>query len=112
MAEIQAALATTFSEGFGGNHSLCHGDLGNAEILLQASRVLDQPDWGLLADHAVTSAVASAHDAGWICGNPLGVESPGFMTGLAGIGYALLRFADPDRIPSVLSLDPPVIHHA
>ena len=32
---------------------------------------------------------------GWICGNPLGVESPGLMTGISGIGYALLRLADP-----------------
>jgi lantibiotic modifying enzyme len=31
------------------------------------------------------------------------------MTGLAGIGYGLLRFADPARIPSVLSLEPPVV---
>ena len=30
------------------------------------------------------------------------------MTGLAGIGYGFLRLADPDRVPSVLSLMPPV----
>ena len=27
-AEIDAALETTVADGFGGNHSLCHGDLG------------------------------------------------------------------------------------
>jgi hypothetical protein len=35
------------------------------------------------------------------------VESPGLMTGLAGIGYALLRLAEPHRVPSVLGLAPP-----
>jgi len=31
----------------------------------------------------------------------------GLMTGLAGIGYGLLRLANPDRVPSVLVLEPP-----
>jgi lantibiotic modifying enzyme len=30
------------------------------------------------------------------------------MTGVAGIGYGLLRFAFPDRVPSVLTLAPPM----
>ena len=29
------------------------------------------------------------------------------MTGLAGIGYGLLRIAEPARVPSVLLLSPP-----
>jgi lantibiotic modifying enzyme len=44
---------------------------------------------------------------GWLSGIPLGVESPGLMTGLAGIGYALLRLAVPTRVPSVLVLEAP-----
>ena len=30
------------------------------------------------------------------------------MAGLAGIGYGLLRLAAPERVPSVLLLEPPV----
>jgi lantibiotic modifying enzyme len=41
---------------------------------------------------------------GWSNGNPIHVESPGLMTGLSGIGYQLLRLAEPARIPSVLTL--------
>jgi lantibiotic modifying enzyme len=41
------------------------------------------------------------------CGNPLAVEAPGLMTGLAGIGYGLLRCAEPACVPSVLCLAPP-----
>jgi lantibiotic modifying enzyme len=32
---------------------------------------------------------------------------PGMMTGLAGIGYGLLRLAEPERVPSVPVLEPP-----
>ena len=31
-AEIDAALKTTLAQGFGHNHSLCHGDLGNLDF--------------------------------------------------------------------------------
>jgi hypothetical protein len=44
---------------------------------------------------------------GWRCGNPLAVEAPGLMTGLAGIGYGLLRCAEPALVPTVLCLAPP-----
>jgi lantibiotic modifying enzyme len=37
--------------------------------------------------------------------HPLGVESPGLMTGISGIGYALLRFVNPSRVPSILALE-------
>jgi lantibiotic modifying enzyme len=47
---------------------------------------------------------------GWLCGNRLHVESPGLMMGLAGIGYELLRLAEPWRVPSVLALEPPLLH--
>jgi lantibiotic modifying enzyme len=39
-----------------------------------------------------------------MCATPRGAESPGLMTGLAGIGYAFLRLAEPERVPSVMSL--------
>ena len=42
-AEIEAALETTLAQGFGDNHSLCHGDLGNLEPLLQAGERLGDP---------------------------------------------------------------------
>jgi hypothetical protein len=39
-----------------------------------------------------------------------GLEMPGFMTGLLGIGHALLRLADLARIPCMLALNPPENH--
>ena len=107
--EIEVALNTTLTAGFGGSHTLCHGDLGNADILLCAAEVPGMQAWRGHGNRIVADLLHRKDD--WICGNPLGVESPGLMTGLSGIGYALLRFADPARIPSVLCLQPPITSH-
>jgi lantibiotic modifying enzyme len=105
--EIDTALKTTLTEGFGGNHSLCHGDLGNLELLLQASEALNDPQWRHQVNRLASMVLESIDKNGWLCGSPLGIESPGLMTGLAGIGYGLLRLAEPMRVPSVLVLEPP-----
>ena len=80
----------------------------NLDLVLEAARTLDPPRWGAQADRVATAILQDMGHHGPRCGNPLGVESPGFMTGLAGIGYQLLRLAEPARVPSVLTLSPPV----
>ena len=107
--EVDVALSTTVARGFGTNHALCHGDLGNAEILLDAARALSEPLWQAEANRAVADILRESRRQGWICGNPRAIESPGMMTGLAGIGYSLLRFADPMGVPSILALEAPVL---
>jgi lantibiotic modifying enzyme len=105
--DIAVAIETTRTYGFDFNHSLCHGALGNLDLLIEAQVRLGRSD---LQPHIHDSAaiiVADMCHNGWRCGNPLGVESPGLMTGLAGIGYALLRLAEPTHVPSVLALAPP-----
>jgi type 2 lantibiotic biosynthesis protein LanM len=102
--EIRTALTTTCARGFGFNHSLCHGDLGNAEVVLEAGRILGKPGWLNTARRAAAQVLEDIRVGSWVCATPRGSESPGLMTGLAGIGYAFLRLADPDRVPSVLSL--------
>ena len=110
LGEIDAALKNTFAEGFGLNHSLCHGDLGNLEFLLQASQILDKPQLHSQVNRIAAKVLESIKEHGWLCGVPLGVETPGLMTGLAGIGYGLLRLAEPTLIPSVLVLEPPQLN--
>ena len=95
-------------DGLSENHSLCHGTLGNLDALLVASRVLGEPRWLEQARRGAAPVLDAVEQRGWLCGSPAHVETPGLMTGLSGIGYQLLRLADPDRIPSVLLLDPPV----
>jgi type 2 lantibiotic biosynthesis protein LanM len=106
--EINTALHTTVERGFGLNHSLCHGDLGNADLLLQAWETLGDRKWRIQLDRVASIILESIEEHGLLCGVPLGVETPGLMTGIAGIGYGLLRLAAPLRVPSVLALAPPV----
>jgi type 2 lantibiotic biosynthesis protein LanM len=103
--EIQTALNTTVSQGFASDHSLCHGDLGNLELLLEASQTLEEPRWTRELSRLTAATLGSIQRDGWICGVPFGVEVPGLMTGLAGIGYELLRLAEPHVVPSVLSFE-------
>lgn len=104
--EIEAALQATLARGFGHNHSLCHGDFGNLETLLLASQVL-YPAYKESAGQMIAMLVESITLSGWVCGAPLGIETPGLMRGLAGIGYQLLRLAAPEKVPSVLLFAPP-----
>ena len=105
--EIEDALQTTLNKGFGYNHSLCHGDLGNLELLLSATEQLDQAHYLEPLTRLTALLLESGEHNGWVTGLPLGVETPGIMLGLAGIGYEFLRLAQPQRIPNLLLLAPP-----
>jgi type 2 lantibiotic biosynthesis protein LanM len=106
--EIEAALKTTLAQGFGRNHCLCHGDLGNLELLLIAAQRLNNSSYEEQIERLVPMLLDSMDSQGWQSGIPLGVETPGLMMGLAGTGYGLLRLAALERIPSVLLLEPPI----
>jgi type 2 lantibiotic biosynthesis protein LanM len=105
--EIDIALGATTEYGFDVNHSLCHGALGNVDFLLVAADVLGRREDHEELERAVAAVVGSIEANGPVSGVPLGVETPGFMTGLAGIGYELLRVAEPHKVPSALVLAPP-----
>jgi len=105
--EIRIAMETTLAHGFGGNHSLCHGDLGNLEVLTLAAEALADAELARRRDALTRAVVASLDTVGLLCGVPTGVETPGLMSGLSGIGYALLRLAEPERVPSLFAFEPP-----
>ncbi|WP_224240180.1 type 2 lanthipeptide synthetase LanM family protein [Hyalangium gracile] len=105
--ELATALATTLRGGFGGNHCLCHGDVGNLEVLHLAGSVLGEPGWTQAALQRAAVVLRQGREGGWRCGLPRGSESPGLLMGLAGIGYGLLRLSAPEQVPGILSLDAP-----
>jgi type 2 lantibiotic biosynthesis protein LanM len=111
--EIAMAARLTVERGFGQNHCLCHGDLGNLDFLAQAARGPHAPS-GLESDvrRLTAMVLGSIERDGWRCGTRAGVLSPGLMNGLAGIGLGCLRLAEPERVPSVLVLDPPAVGEA
>jgi type 2 lantibiotic biosynthesis protein LanM len=102
--DIATAVEATLAGGFGKGHSLCHGDLGNLEVLALAAEIVGTPGLADRVGRLTGGVLASIHEHGWRFGL-LGLgEVPGLMLGLAGIGYGLLRSGEPERVPSVLRL--------
>ncbi|HEX4725332.1 MAG TPA: type 2 lanthipeptide synthetase LanM family protein [Pseudonocardiaceae bacterium] len=85
--------------------SLCHGELGVAEALVALAQRGDDRA-ATLRDRVAAQLLGTLEQFGSHCGTPRGVPSPGLLTGLAGIGYGLLRLGFADQVPSVLLLDP------
>ena len=104
--EIRIALRKTVESDFGRNHCLCHGDLGNVDILLHAAQCVDDSCWSEIGKRLASETLATIAERGCLCDTQGSLGSPGLMTGLAGIGYGLLRLACPERVPSVLVLAP------
>lgn len=87
---------------------MCHGDLGNLELLLQAGHRLDDPTLLTQTCQLASLILDGAQKQGWLCRVPFNVETLGLMTGLADIGYGLLWLADLQRVPAVLLLELPL----
>jgi len=106
--EAILGIGTTLREGFGGSHCLCHGDVGNLDILGLAEKAFGDGRWRDTISRHSASLSRRLETGQWRCGLPgAQVEIPGFMLGLAGIGYGLLRLWSPTAVPSVLWLEPP-----
>ncbi|MFF2775400.1 type 2 lanthipeptide synthetase LanM family protein [Streptomyces sp. NPDC058052] len=106
-AGVPGALWTRLAEErpLPADFSLCHGELGTLEpLIVAAERGLPGAD-GLLT-HRAGLLLGALDRYGPGCATPDGVASPGLLTGLSGIGYALLRLGFPGAVPSVLLLEP------
>ena len=107
----------------GGSHfstsmALCHGQLGSLEIL---SRIAcheysvehgfpesDAKNYLRQVDSYWEAVVSRAYRGGVVCGVPRGLEVPGLMTGISGIGLSLMRYGNSRwDLPLVLCGDVP-----
>ena len=83
--------------------NLCCGTLGRLDVLLEAHRVLGE---GQCLDRARQLAkavvVRAAERGGYVVGPQTGIYVPSLYQGMAGVGYQLLRVANPSAYPSVL----------
>jgi lantibiotic modifying enzyme len=103
LAEIEREMAITIAQGRGGVDHLCCGVLGRADVLLTAGRTLNRADWQWEAQKLGAAVVERARQTGrYELGSNPGTYLSSFHQGMAGVGYELLRLADPDRVPSVL----------
>jgi len=105
LAEAHSALETVREDmGAPENYCLCHGEMGNADLLIYAAQALRDEDWLGPARAAAEAGYerCERRRVPWPCGLRGANEIPGLMLGLAGIGHFYLRMSDPVRIPTVL----------
>jgi type 2 lantibiotic biosynthesis protein LanM len=101
--EIRIALETTMNHLQAVDH-LCCGNFGRIEALLLAGQLDGRSSWKEKAEQQAAWTISASKQAG---GYQLFLDlptmfNPGFFQGTAGIGYQLLRLANPEALPSVL----------
>jgi lantibiotic modifying enzyme len=88
--------------------SLAQGPPGEAELLLRAHRTIDDESYVAAAERVGERGIELfGRDHPWPCGVLGGAETPGLMSGLAGVGYFYLRLGDALRTPSLLMISTP-----
>ncbi|MCL1695624.1 MULTISPECIES: type 2 lanthipeptide synthetase LanM family protein [unclassified Lysinibacillus] len=100
--DIKNSLDFLSEEIGGDNYSLCHGQLGNLDILLYVRKLL--PEYFVEYDSIINDVYQK------IClekNFKADLNTVGIMNGISSIGYGLLRLINSDSIPSVLALEPP-----
>ncbi|MFF4850216.1 type 2 lanthipeptide synthetase LanM family protein [Streptomyces sp. NPDC001194] len=103
-AQLDRCAALLGAAGASPDLSLHRGALGSLELLgVLAGQGHDGAKAAL--GHRAGEILGRLEDHGHRCGTPDHVPSPGFLTGLSGIGYALLRLGFPASVPSVLLLE-------
>ncbi|WP_214416726.1 type 2 lanthipeptide synthetase LanM family protein [Sphaerisporangium fuscum] len=102
---LRRAAASCWSHGFDWNHTLCHGDLGNWEVLHRAIEVGLGPE-GLSPQALAARVIGSLERHGPVSGLARDAFAPGLLSGVGGIVYQLLRMHPESRLPSVLLPDP------
>ncbi|MFC0523611.1 type 2 lanthipeptide synthetase LanM [Pontibacillus salicampi] len=107
---IEDALSTTLKQGYNNQqgNSLCHGILGNIDILLEVSQKPSLKAHREEIEQTIETWVHQFWESmirqGWHSGIRGDYSSVGFMLGKTGQLYTLLRLNNPS-LPSVLLLD-------
>lgn len=105
--EIEAGAEQILGRNAPVDSCLCHGVLGNAEILALCGQYCGVEAWQRTARAWAADVARGVEELEQGLLLPLHARFAGLLCGLAGIGWGLLRFAHWDTIPSVLTLEPP-----
>lgn len=104
--DIQAALAATGSVNLLPRDHLCCGNAGLMDTLCTAGERLAKADWSDRALRlAARTITRSKERGGFGIAFHNGFFNPSLFQGAAGVGYQMLRLAEPAKIPSVLLLN-------
>ncbi len=102
--EAERAIRTTigdmrkYPKNWQPNFSLCHGLAGNADLLIEGSRILGEPELLQVAEEGGLLGIELYRKDNEEWPGALGKkEIPSLMTGVAGTGLFYLRLYDPER---------------
>lgn len=102
-SDMDVAIDTTIKYGFGKSHCLCHGDLGNLNILFYVAKKMSSEHLYNVVYSYLNTILDDLESENWKCGLPY-KNSPSLMSGIAGIGLGLLTLNNLS-IPSVINLE-------
>ncbi|MGM1020066.1 MAG: type 2 lanthipeptide synthetase LanM family protein [Bacillota bacterium] len=105
LMEIKLSIKKMVSNGFDFGNCLCHGGIGNLDILsvIKKKCKLISHDYNFLL---FGQEIVQAMKEFWLTGQLNGNTSLGLMNGITGIGYGFLRIFN-EELPSVLALELP-----
>ncbi|MGK9184088.1 type 2 lantipeptide synthetase LanM family protein [Priestia filamentosa] len=88
---------------------LCHGNMGDVELLIQLCHSYNDPSLHEMLESKVNDILSYRdHNGHFKLQGTKGFRAKGLFTGLAGIGYQLMRYLNRD-IPNVLLLEAPIL---
>ena len=104
-SEIHQAIKNTRE--YKTSDTLCHGNFGDTELLLQAAAHFNDDNSLKQARKKAYNVLLKKEERGsyLIDGPQAGIIQPSLFTGLTGIGMQLLRIYNPERVPSVMVLE-------
>lgn len=104
-AEIELAINKTIDECIGNNVVYCHGDIGNLDILLYASQVLEDSVLNDQCRETYDTLFELIIKKQWNADDFAFSKCVGLMMGMAGIGMSLLRFDQNIEVDNLLALE-------
>jgi lantibiotic modifying enzyme len=105
VGDLYSSLSSTVASPLRMPYSLCCGTVGRAAVLYRAANVLANDSLRACANRMLDFSIDRINAVG--IGGHVASEphlAKGFWQGLAGVGYTLLRAANPTRFPCVMSL--------
>ena len=101
--DIKSSMEIVKKEGIGVElkHGICHGLMGNLMILDYMAEVINDLEMKALVREKLNAFLKRLERKPINYENPLNVEDVGFMLGLSGIGYSIMKLIYKD-IPNIL----------
>jgi lantibiotic modifying enzyme len=108
LRRIEVSPLSSLSESDSEDFSAAQGLAGIGDVFIEASRIVQEKDYQRIAETIGMWGIDRCRDNNgqWPCKPLGGLETPGLMPGLAGIGYFYLRLHESEKVPSLLLVIP------